>query len=105
MEIKGATSYRYDKSFPFSRLRPGTPFVHLLLVARRQDPADWTDVHELDKYFWLGHVSPDMTRFSRVQIPRFRARLVGLEIQAVQAVLVWGSSSSETSDVATSGIV
>ena len=57
VEIKGAKSYRYDKSFHFSRLRPGTPFEHLLLVARRQAPADWTDVRELDKYFWLGHVS------------------------------------------------
>ena len=57
IEIKGARSYRGRKTFQFSRLRPSTPFEHLLFVARERDPADWTDVRELDTCFWLGHVA------------------------------------------------
>ena len=57
IEIKGARSYRGRKTFQFSRLRPSTPFEHLLFVARERDPADWTDVRELDRCFWLGHVA------------------------------------------------
>ena len=26
-------------------------------MARERDPANWTDVRELDKCFWLGHVA------------------------------------------------
>ena len=55
VKIKGARSYRRGcKSFQFSRLRPGTPFEHLLLVARKGNP----DMRQLDQLFWLGHVSP-----------------------------------------------
>ena len=57
IEIKGARCYRGRKTFQFSRLRPSTPFEHLLFVARERDPADWTDVRELDRCFWLGHVA------------------------------------------------
>ena len=57
MEIKGARSYRGCKSFQFSRLRPGTPFEHVLLVAREGKPSKWSDMRELDKLLWLGHVS------------------------------------------------
>ena len=57
VEIKGARSYRGDLTFQFSRLRASTPFEHLLFVARRRDPADWTDLRELDACFWLGHVA------------------------------------------------
>ena len=56
VEIKGARSYRGPCSFNFSRLRPGTPFEHLLFVARRADPTDWTDVRQLDNLFWLGYM-------------------------------------------------
>jgi len=57
VEIKGARSYRGDLTFQFSRLRASTPFEHLLFVARRRDPVDWTDLRELDTCFWLGHVA------------------------------------------------
>ena len=57
MEIKGARCYRGSESFQFSRLRPGTPFKHLLLVARNGNPTNWTDMSELNNLFWLGHVS------------------------------------------------
>ena len=57
IEIKGARSYRGRKTFQFSRLRPSTPFELQLFVARERDPADWTDVRELDRCFWLGHVA------------------------------------------------
>ena len=43
IEVKGARSYRGRKTFQFSRLRPSTPFEHLLFVARERDPANWTD--------------------------------------------------------------
>ena len=56
IEIKGARSYRGCRSFNLSRLRPGTPFEHLLFVAREADPQDWTDVRQLDRLFWLGYV-------------------------------------------------
>ena len=56
MEIKGAHSNRGRKGFQVSRLRPDT-FEHLLLVARRGNPTDWTDMRQLDQLFWLGHVS------------------------------------------------
>jgi hypothetical protein len=56
VEIKGARSYRGRRSFNFSRLRPSTPFEHLLFVAREADPQDWTDVRQLDRLFWLGYV-------------------------------------------------
>ena len=57
VEIKGARSYRGNLTFQFSRLRASTPFEHLLFVARRRDPVDWTDLRELDTCFWLGHVA------------------------------------------------
>lgn len=56
IEVKGARSYRGNQTFQISRMRPGTPFQHLLLVARRKDPTDWTDMRQLDQLFWLGHV-------------------------------------------------
>jgi hypothetical protein len=56
IEVKGARSYRGKQTFQFSRMRPGTPFQHILLVARRQDPTNWTDMRQLDQLFWLGHV-------------------------------------------------
>ena len=56
VEIKGARSYRGPCSFQFSRLRPDTPFKHLVFVAREADPTDWTDVHQLNRLFWLGYV-------------------------------------------------
>ena len=57
VEIKGARCYRGSESFQFSRLRPGTPFKHLLFVARKGNPTNWTDMSELNNLFWLGHVS------------------------------------------------
>ena len=27
-----------------------------MLVLRRADPTDWTDVHQLNKLFWLGYM-------------------------------------------------
>ena len=63
VEIKGARSYRGSCSFQFSRLRPDTPFQHLVFVAREADPQDWTDVRELNRLFWLGYVS--RTAFDR----------------------------------------
>ena len=54
VEVKGAGSC--SRTFKISRLRPGTPFEHLMLVLRRADPTDWTDVHQLNKLFWLGYM-------------------------------------------------
>jgi hypothetical protein len=56
VEVKGARSYRGEKTFQISRLRPDTPFQHLLLVVRRRDPTNWIDMRQLDQLFWLGHV-------------------------------------------------
>ena len=40
VEIKGAGSTSGPRTFKISRLRPGTPFEHLILVLRRADPTD-----------------------------------------------------------------
>ena len=72
-EIKGARSCRGDRTFQFSRLRSGTPFEHLLLVARSRNPTDWTDLHQLDHLFWLGYVS--RAAFDRALAERRQARL------------------------------
>jgi hypothetical protein len=69
VEIKGARSYRGHKTFQLSRLRPGTPFEHLLLVVRSRNPTDWTDLVQLDDLFWLGHVP--RAAFDRAMADRF----------------------------------
>jgi hypothetical protein len=56
VEIKGAGSTSGPRTFKISRLRPGTPFEHLMLVLRQADPTDWTDVRQLDSLFWLGYM-------------------------------------------------
>ena len=56
VEIKGCRTCRGDKSFNMSRLRPKSCFDHLIMVVRSGDPTDWTDLHQLDDLFWLGHV-------------------------------------------------
>ena len=56
VEIKGAWSTSGPRTFKISRLRPGTPFEHLMLVLRQADPTDWTDVRQLDSLFWLGYM-------------------------------------------------
>ena len=56
VEIKGAGSTSGPRTFKISRLRPGTPFQHLMLVLRQADPTDWTDVRQLDSLFWLGYM-------------------------------------------------
>jgi hypothetical protein len=72
-EIKGARSCRGEQTFQFSRLRAGTPFEHLMLVARSQNPTDWTDLCQLDRLFWLGYVS--RAAFDRALAERRQARL------------------------------
>ena len=72
-EIKGARSCRGEQTFQFSRLRAGTPFEHLILVARSQNPTDWTDLCQLDRLFWLGYVS--RAAFDRALAERRQARL------------------------------
>ena len=79
-EIKGARSCRGDRTFQFSRLRSGTPFEHLLLVARSRNPTDWTDLHQLDHLFWLGYVS--RAAFDRALAGRRRAQRHQAAIQA-----------------------
>ena len=69
VEIKGARSCRGHKTFQLSRLRPGTPFEHLLLVVRSRNPTDWTDLVQLDDLFWLGHVP--RAAFDRAMLDRF----------------------------------
>ena len=56
VEIKGARTCRGLKTFQLGRLRPSSCFEHLLLVVRWQNPTDWTDMLQLDEFFWLGHV-------------------------------------------------
>jgi hypothetical protein len=57
VEIKGARVYRGDKTIQLSRLpKPGTCCDHLILVARSENPTDWTDLLQLDDLFWLGHI-------------------------------------------------
>ena len=79
-EIKGARSCRGDRTFQFSRLRSGTPFEHLLLVARSRNPTDWTDLHQLDHLFWLGYVS--RAAFDRALAGRRQAQCHQAAIQA-----------------------
>ena len=78
--IKVARSCRGDRTFQFSRLRSGTPFEHLLLVARSRNPTDWTDLHQLDHLFWLGYVS--RAAFDRALAGRRRAQRHQASIQA-----------------------
>ena len=75
-----ARSCRGDRTFQFSRLRSGTPFEHLLLVARSRNPTDWTDLHQLDHLFWLGYVS--RAAFDRALAGRRRAQRHQAAIQA-----------------------
>eukprot|EP00286_Rhodomonas_abbreviata_P018639 CAMPEP_0181298908 /NCGR_PEP_ID=MMETSP1101-20121128/6043_1 /TAXON_ID=46948 /ORGANISM="Rhodomonas abbreviata, Strain Caron Lab Isolate" /LENGTH=170 /DNA_ID=CAMNT_0023403981 /DNA_START=320 /DNA_END=829 /DNA_ORIENTATION=- len=92
IEVKAARSYRGDRSFQFSRLRPGSPFQqHLFLIGRSADPVDWTDVHELDALCWLGYVSR-----SRFDAAVARLRLSGHQAGATElrAAVTVGSRKS-----------
>ena len=55
IDIKGARNT--NQNFKMSRLKQSKSFEHMLFVCRTRDPADWTNVAELDADFVLGHVS------------------------------------------------
>jgi hypothetical protein len=57
VDIKGSRFCREYLTVNMSRLRPKSCWDHLIVVVRSRDPTDWTDLHQLDDLFWLGHVS------------------------------------------------
>jgi len=56
LDIFGGKSVRSDASFQIHNLPSKATFQSLILVMRSRDPADWTDLRELEKVFWLGCV-------------------------------------------------
>ena len=56
LDIHGGKSSRNAATFQITNLPSKATFQSLILVMRSRDPADWTDLRELEEVFWLGCV-------------------------------------------------
>ena len=94
LDIHGGKSSRSDVSFQIVNLPSKATFQSLILVMRSRDPADWTDLRELEKVFWLGCVpQADYNRAVADLIQRASEPIDGLKGDAhLKAHVTIGSS-------------